>query len=103
MRFGVTNDSPVAASLKIVNWASGAVVGNVTPPLIAPGARVQVVAEVPINMTGWGLYVDAGNGQGAVVFDGSDVLACTGDVPIEVDVSRAGQPSWQMLEGDWCP
>ncbi|MEP7360858.1 MAG: hypothetical protein ABI744_04690 [Chloroflexota bacterium] len=102
LRFPVTNDSPVAAALKVVNEASGVIVGSATPALIAPGARTQVVVEVPIGLRGWAIYVDAGNGQGMLVFDGNDLLGCSGDVPIEIFVTRAGQPSWQAPIGNWC-
>jgi hypothetical protein len=102
LRFAVVNQAPVAAELRAVNWASGATIGTVTPPLIAPGARTEVVVDVPIGFRGWGLSVNAGNGGGTVVFTGSDVLGCSGDVPIEVHISRTGESSWHAPHGNWC-
>ncbi|MEP7379615.1 MAG: hypothetical protein ABI725_08665 [Chloroflexota bacterium] len=72
-----------------------------TPAVLPPNSRTFVVIDVPPG-TGWGLFVNAGRAGGGFAFTASDVDGCGGDVPIEVFIDRAGEPSWQAPLGQWC-
>ena len=101
LSFPVTNQSSQAATLEIVNPVSGAPVGNITPAVIPPNGQTTVVVEVPIDRA-WVVYVNHGSANGGPAIGGSDLVGCSGDVPIEVFIDPAGEPAWQAPDGGWC-
>ena len=101
LRFPVTNNSGQAARLEVVNSVTGAPMGSVTPALVPPNSRMDVVIEVPLSRA-WVVYVNDGMPSGRPVVSGYDLFGCSGDVPIEVFVDRIGEPSWESHLAESC-
>jgi hypothetical protein len=90
----VVNDSALPALLLVAEDRQpvGRAVGVASPPVVPPGATIEVRFHVPDSQT-WAIFVNAGPDIGPLLL-ASDLRRCIGRVPIQIGVGRDGGPFW---------